>query len=117
LFLHSWLGPETDEEQWYHSKLPEPHIVYPEEIKSSTFPDNEFINITHASAGNTNIRVPPTCPRSVRIHHGVCTARRSILTRFPEHMNTGEDGMFCRKVCWDYSGVIFVDSDLMIYFY
>ncbi len=112
LILHSYLYRNEASPSWYTDKFSEVEYLGPEDIRSNTFPEGEYTEITHVESGNTNLRLSS---KTARIHHGISTVRRNVSVRFPEHFNIGEDGYFCRKVCWEYSGVVFVNLGLMIY--
>jgi glycosyltransferase involved in cell wall biosynthesis len=112
LVVHSYLYLHEASPSWYTTGFSEVECLGPEDIRSNTFPENEYIEITHVESGNTNLRLSS---KTARVHHGVSTVRRNVSVRFPEHFAIGEDGYFCRKVCWEYSGVVFANLGLMIY--
>lgn len=75
-----------------------------------SFPTGEWNEITHVYNGNTNLQA-----EKARIAHGISSVKSDCTVRFPEDFKGGEDGLFCRKVCYNYGGVFLSNLPLMIY--
>jgi glycosyltransferase involved in cell wall biosynthesis len=104
---------------FYHQKNFQPfdtenyEIVTNDFIKANTFTNGwvDKKNLNHYN-GDTNVNAG-----NIAASQGMTTVRRSMMQRYEEDMNRGEDGYFCRKVCWFNDGLIAINVPLMIYNY
>ena len=114
LFLHSYLfGYEyTEIDNLFNRTLNLEDDIYDygDNVYKKTFPEGKWIDIEYAYNGNTNLSsfIP-------RFAHGISTVKASCTSRYPENFKIGEDGLFCRTVCFNYGEVIITNLPLMIY--
>lgn len=110
LILHSYVVmPERMPESmsWNDQML-----VHNEEILRRTFgtPPSRNLDMETGKNGDTNL-LPGR-----HIAHGAATVRRDVFRSIRyTNMVTGEDGRFCRDVCWNLGGVVYMDLPLIAY--
>lgn len=104
--IHSYLYRTKD----FVSLEPSYKVVFNDFIKQQTF-INGWVDKKNLNHYNGQTNISPDFP----VQQGITTVRRSLTERFDEDMNRGEDGYFCRKVCWFHDGLIAINVPLMIY--
>lgn len=116
LFLHSYFFnyEHTEINEFNFGKrlsIDDDLIALNDDIFRSTFPERKWIEIPFAYNGNTNVH--STIVK--KFAHGISTVNAKCKVRFPEDFKDGEDGLFCRKVCFEHGGAMISEIPLMIY--
>ena len=92
-------------------------VVHNYSFNDTNFEDiDRLVNlekITEVDPFSTNV----VCPSQLPIHHAHISARKAVFAdiKGPEHMNFGEDGMFCQRIVGSKYNLFYTKYKLISY--